>query len=536
MTLAPRFLVNLWAALRIARFTRRLHQTGHDVRAQHETFARLIAQSARTEFGRAHGLTASTTYAQFRDRVPPRSADWFQPYIARMAAGETGVLLPGRCPLFVESAGTAGATRRLLPAPEAVLDHFCAGLRDSLFHYARRAGHAGVFLGRHLHVSSSTAVTETQGRYRTSLDGIFTLCVSAWVEENLRSPPGDIAVLDEGSEKYAALARAMLDRDVTLVGGTPAQLCAAAEAVRLAAARPGGAAPIHLADVWPNLECCVHLGAPLGVHADALRAAVGPETRLHEIYASAEGIFAAQDDTAPAALRLIADAGIFFEFLPVTVTGEAALDQAGSLCVPLEQVRVGVDYVPVITTPAGLCRYITDDVVCFVSTNPPRLQVIGRAPFQLAAQGEHVTERELVDALQAVCQRNGWQPISFHVAPYAQRLGPGRLSNVHEWWIELRTHSVRTPMANVLGPELDAELCHRNGHYARCREQGALALPLVRLVMPGLFERWALEQGKVASASKLPRCRPDRLIADQLAALAPFYQGTIAPFQSTEPT
>lgn len=529
MTLAPRFLVNLWAGLRVARFARRLRTAGYEVRAQHETFARLMAQSARTEFGRTHGLSTDTTYAQFREKVTPQPADWFQPFIARMAAGEKDVLLPGRCPLFVESAGTAGASHRLLPASEAVLDHFCLGLRDTLFHYARRAGHAGVFLGRHLHLGASIAVAEHQGRYRTSLDGLLTLCLPDWVEANLRSPPGDVAVLPEGPDKIAATVRAMLARDVTLIGGTPDRLCALADSVRETV--NGGGRPALLSDVWPNLECCLHTGAPPGLQAEALRAALGPEVRLHEVYLAAEGLFAAQDDGSPTALRLIADAGVFFEFLPLTVTGETALDQAGSLCVPLERVRPGADYVPVITTPAGLCRYITDDIVRFVSVNPPRLQVVGRAAFLLNVQGERVSERDLLETLQAVCHRNGWSPISFHVAPYGQRIGPGQVAHVHEWWLELRTHSMRTPMANVLAPELDAELGHRNRDYARRREAGALGLPLVRLVIPGLFERWAREQGKIASASKLPRCRPDRLIADQLAALAPFYQDTIAPAQ-----
>lgn len=534
MTLAPRFLVKFWAGLRVAVFARRLRRSGHDRNAQREAFDRLVAQSARTEFGRTHGLAAGMSYAQFRDKVPPRPVDWFQPLVARMAAGERDVLLPGRCPLFVETAGTAGATPRLLPAPEAVLDHFCTGLRDALFHHARRAGHAGVFLGRHLHLGASIAVAEHQGRYRTSLDGLLTLCLPDWAEANLRSPPGAVAVLPEGADKIAATARAMRARDVTLIGGSPDRICALADAM-CPAGNDGGRHPASLADVWPNLECCLHTGATPGLFAEKLRAAVGPAVRLHEVYAAAEGVFAAQDEGHPAALRLIADAGIFFEFLPLTVTGEAALDQAGALCVPLERVRPGITYVPVITTPAGLCRCITDDIVRFVSVNPPRLQVVGRAAFVLNGQGEHVTEREVLETLQAVCHRNGWTPISFHVAPYVQRLGPGQVAHVHEWWLELRTHSVRTPMANVLAPELDAELGHRNRDYAQRRESGALGLPLVRLVMPGLFERWAREQGKTASASKLPRCRPDRLIADQLARLAPFYQDTIAPFHPVEP-
>ena len=523
MTLAPRFLVNFWAGLRVARFARRLKKNAHDASAQQATFSRLVAQSARTEFGRSHGLTAATTYARFREQVPPRPVEWFQPLIARMAAGERNVLLPGKCPLFVETAGTTGSTPRLLPAPEAVIDHFGRGLRDAIFHYARRTGHAGVFLGRHLHLGASIAVTEEQGRYRTTLDGLFTLCLSSWVEANLRSPPGDVAVLPEGSEKNAAIVRAMLGRDVSLLGGDPGNLVALADTARAVAARDGGA-PAQLTVLWPNLECCLHTGAPLGLFAEPLRVALGAGVSLHEVYAGAEGIFAAQDDASPTALRLLTDAGVFYEFLPLASFHESTLEKAGPLCVPLAQVQPGTDYLPVLTTPAGLCRGVTGDIVRFVSAHPPRLHFVGRIQHRLDTLGEHVTEQDVLETLQAVCARNGWQPSVCHVAPYEQRNGAGRHMSVHEWWLELHTHSVRTPLANTLGPELDAELAHRHAGYAARRERNLLGAPQVRLVMPGVFARWAREQPRRAALAKLPRCRPDRLIADRLAALAPFHQ------------
>ncbi len=533
MTLAPRFLVNFWAGFCTARFGRRLKTPGRSVAAQQTAFTQLMAQIALTEFGRAHGLEAKTTYAQFRDQVPPRAYDFFQPLIVRMAAGAADVLVPGQCHFFVETAGTTGPAPKLLPVPEAMLAHYRQGLRDSLFHYAHRIGHSGVFLGRQVHIGASTAVTEKQGAYRTSLDGILTLCLSPWAEANLRSPPGAIAQKPEGAGKIDATARAMLRRDVTLVGGTPALICALALAAREAASM-GKQRMTHLQAVWPNLECCLHTGAPLGLFGDALRASLGPTVNFHEVYAAAEGIFAAQDGSKPTTLRLLADAGVFFEFLPLASYHEATVERAGGLCLPLEKVQPGTDYVPVVTTPAGLCRYVTGDIVRFTSVDPPRLQFVGRAALALNSLGERVNERELTEVLRTVCTRNGWQAIAFHVAPYAQRIAAAQVVNGHEWWLELGTHTMKTPTANVLAPEFDAELARRNPDYAMRRKKNLLDPPQVRLVMPGVFERWATEQRKTASASKLPRCRSDRLIADQLAALAPFHQPTLAPFQTSE--
>jgi hypothetical protein len=203
---------------------------------------------------------------------------------------------------------------------------------------------------------------------------------------------------------------------------------------------------------------------------------------------------------------------------------EDTLANAGALCLPLEKLEAGIDYVLLLTTPAGLCRYVPGDIVRFLSVDPPRLQFAGRTQLQLNAFGERVTERELLESLLAVCQQNGWQAVSFHVAPYYHRLAAGRAISSHEWWLELRTHTMKTPTANVIGPELDAELIRRNRDYAAKRETQTLDLPVIRLVMPGVFEQWAQGQSKISSASKMPSCRSDRLIADQLAQFTRFHQ------------
>lgn len=529
MTLVPRFLVNLWTGLKVARFARQQKALGRGGVVQQKTFEQRLAELAGTEFGKLHGLGADTTYEHFRDSVPLRTHDWFEPFILRMAAGESDLLVRGKCPYFVETAGAGGAAPKLLPVPEAMLAHFRAGLQSALFLYAHRAKDAGVFVGRHLQVGASTQLRPGKGgTYGTSFDGILALSLAPWAQKNLRSPPAPVAEMPEDGDKIDAIAKAMLRRDVTLVTGTPGLVCALSLAAREMAS-VGKQRMTHLQAVWPNLECFMHTGAPLGLFGDALRATLGPSVKFHELYAAGEGIFAAQDDGSPTALRVLADAGIFFEFLPHAAYHEASLAKAGPQCVRLDEVQVNVPYVPVITTPAGLVRYVTGDIVRFVTVDPPRLQFVGRTALQLNSCGERITEREALETLQAVCSRYGWQAIAFHVAPYEQRLGPGQVANVHEWWLELGTHTMKTPTANVLGPEFDAELSRRNPDYAARRAKGVLGAPLVRLVMPGVFESWAREHRKTASASKMARCRSDRLIADQLAALAPFHQATIAP-------
>lgn len=534
MTLAPRFLINLWAGYRVARFVRHLKSLGRGTAAQQKIFARLMAQYAGTGFGREHGLNAATTYLQFRENVPPRTYGYFEPLVQRMLAGEAGVLSRERCHFFVETANTTGDRAKILPVPEAMLRHYRRGLRDALFLYAARVRHTGVFLGRHLHTGASTALKETNGVYRMNLDGALTLCLTPWIEANLHSPPRAISDLPDSPEKTRATAQAMAGRDVTLIAGTPAAVYAMAEAAREAASS-GKRRMTTLQAMWPNLECFLHSGAALGLYAEVMRGTLGPSVNFHEVYSAAEGIVAAQDDGSITALRLLTDAGLFFEFLPLREFHEDTLATAGALCLPLEKIEPGTDYVLVLTTPAGLCRYVPGDIVRFLSVDPPRLHFVGRTQLHLNAFGESVTEREVLESLLAVCQKYGWQAVNVHVAPYHHRAAAGRAISSHEWWLELRTHSMKTPTANVLAPELDAELSRRNPDYAAKRAGQLLELPEVRLLIPGVFDQWAQGQSKIASARKIPSCRSDRFVADQLTQFTRFHQELPAAAEAAAP-
>jgi hypothetical protein len=114
-------------------------------------------------------------------------------------------------------------------------------------------------------------------------------------------------------------------------------------------------------------------------------------------------------------------------------------------------------------------------------------------------------------------------PVNFHVAPYYLRAGPNPHGG-HEWWIELRPGTVKTPTGPILAVALEEALARRNLVYGQLRQSLRIEPPIVRLVMPGVFEQWASKH-REQSGGGLPCCRPDRLIADQLTALTRFHAG-----------
>lgn len=504
---------------------RRLNRTDRSLVTQEKTYYNLVRKLAQTQQGRDYVIKARMGYDQFRSGVPVKVYEDLLPLIESAKAGSEDVLWPGRTSLFALSSGTSSGRTKYIPVTEEMLGHFRRAGVQSLLQYGARVGHAGVFQGRHLFLGGSTALQSINSdpnhpAFAGDLSGITALNLPAWAETHLYEPGEAIAQMDNWPAKIEAIAEHTLACDITLIAGIPSWLIILAQAV-LAKASHGKIRPAHLKAVWPNLECIVHGGVPLAPFADELKALAGPGVTFHEVFPASEGFIAAQDADASAGLRLLTDVGIFYEFIPMKDFSEDRLGGMGMRAIPLAEVRTGVDYAVVITTPAGLCRYVLGDVVRFTSVEPYRLLYVGRTRLQLSAFGEHVIEKELTDALLTVCQRHGWTIANFHVAPWFSESGSEDRGR-HEWWIELRTPTKTTPTGPIIATELDAELQRLNADYAAKRQEEGIEAPIVRLVMPGLFEQWMKAAGKWGGQGKMPRCRSDRHIADELATIARF--------------
>lgn len=507
-----------------ARRARQLDESGDGVAAQEDVLRTLLAGFAATRFGREHGLERRLPYETFRSRVTPRAYEEFAPYIECMKRGERDVLWPGRCDYFAVSSGTTAGSSKYLPVNAAMLAHFREAGLDSLFCYSARVGHSRVFLGRHLFLGGATSLVplaNVEPPIRCGdLSGITAMHLPRWVERYLYEPGAEIAGLTDWSAKIRAIADRTIGRNLTLVAGIPSWLLVLAEAVRQRAAELQERLPASLHDVWPNLECLIHGGVPIAPFTEQLRQAYGRGIHFHEVYPASEGFIAVQDAEPADGLRLLTNRGLFFEFLPLADYNARDPERCAAAAVPLAGVRTGVDYVLLLTTPAGLCRYVIGDVVRFTSTRPPRLVYAGRTSLQLSAFGEHVIEKELTDSLTAVFQRHGLALANFHVAPDFADPMRQRPRGRHEWWIELRPAAGGATPPATLAAELDRELRGRNDDYAGKRDGGGMDDPAVHLVPPGTFEAWQKREGKWGGQSKMPRCRSDRAIADALAGFA----------------
>lgn len=524
----PKTFYTFGLSLKTAATEWKLRQKRRARTDQQQAFARLTPRLAAASVWREAGVEAGMPYARFQERVPLQTHASLAPAIERARQGEANVLWPGTCALFALTSGTTTGEARCVPVTEEMLAHVRRACREALLYYTVRAKHAGVFRGRHLLVGGCTQLTGIQPAgghpaFAGELSAIVALTLPGWAEKHLYEPGAAAANLPDWEARVDAMVARTCRSDISLVAGVPAWLAEFGRELRQRCAN-GGQPIEHLQKLWPNLECLVHTGSSVAPYAAELHQLFGAAVKFHEVYATSEAFIATQDTDAPAAgLRLMADLGVFFEFLPMADFDETRIAQLGAKAVPLSGVSVGIDYAIVLTTPGGLVRYVLEDVVRFVSTEPPRLLCRGRTTLRLHALGENVCERELTDALVAVCARSNWTIANFHVAPlFANHLTGSQRGGRHEWWLELKPGTVATPTGPHIALGVDAELQRTNPDYAARRKANAVEAPIVRLVMPGVFEHWLRYQERWGGQHRLARCRNDRAIADELAHITNF--------------
>ena len=123
-----------------------------------------------------------------------------------------------------------------------------------------------------------------------------------------------IPVTTFAGKKVAIIAHKIVDEDVRSIAGTPSWLLVFFE--RLFAAHPKHER--RLAAFFPKLELVIHGGvnfAPYRASFAALLEGSAAETR--EVYAASEGFIASADRGPGEGMRVMADNGLFLEFVPL---------------------------------------------------------------------------------------------------------------------------------------------------------------------------------------------------------------------------
>lgn len=475
----------------------------HDVQA--EWLYKLINSAQNTEWGKKYDYKSISNRETFKQRVPVQTYEDVKPYIERMMKGEQNVLWNAEINWFSKSSGTTADKSKFIPVSEEALEecHYKGG-KDMLSFYCNNYPDTEIFDGKNLSMGGCFMVNEFSSD--TKLGDISAIIMSNlpnWVEV-MRTPTLDVALMSEFEAKIEKMAVQTMKEDVVSISGVPSWTLVLLKRIIEKSGKK------NILEVWPNLELFMHGAVSFEPYREQYKQLI-PSDNMHylETYNASEGFFGIQDQKGSGEMLLMLDYGVFYEFMPVSEIGKE-----NPKTLSLDEVEIGKNYALIITTNAGLWRYLIGDTVSFTSTNPYRVRITGRTKHFINSVGEEVIIDNAEKALAVACSKTGAIIEEYTAGPvYFSDTEVG----AHEWLIEFEKEPENLQYFTEI---LDNALKSLNSDYEAKRYRNmALRLPKIHSMAKGTFHQWLKSKDKLGGQFKVPRLANDRKYLDEILGM-----------------
>ncbi|MFT5423661.1 MAG: hypothetical protein ACI89L_001449 [Phycisphaerales bacterium] len=551
--LTPRWtsLVGLALRARIHDRARLIRNTRHwqtnSAGIQRSQLTQLLLAARDTEFGKAHGFDrmleiedADERLAAYRDAVPIVEPAAFKEPLSRMREqGQRDVLWPGLVKRFAQTSGTTAGDKFIPVSDEMMRANFLASLDIFAHLHNRGVSLTGLMGGKSLFLGGSSDLHPNEHGVTTAdLSGLVTPMIR-WPLSKIYSPGPEIALMSDWPAKIEAMAEQCSREDIRFISGMPSWALVLMERV-IEKAKEQGKAASCVRDVWPKLTVFVHGGVNYRPFAQRVANLYSGEAGLDlpervELYPASEAFVAIQDEPLEPGMRLLVDNFTFYEFVPLE-----EIDNDNPSAFTCETVEKGQKYVVVLSSCAGLWRYILGDVVEFDSIpdrlgegvggsessgaggggdGPCRLRIVGRHRHFMNAFGENLIGEHIETGVAEAANQTGLTVGEFTASPvYAD----GERRAGMELAIELQAGDGAEPSPEALaafGEAFDLAVKAVNVDYTTKRTDSlGMAPPTVTPLAMGTVHRWMASMGKLGGQHKCPRCANHREILEGIVA------------------
>ncbi|MEN8247417.1 MAG: GH3 auxin-responsive promoter family protein [Bacteroidota bacterium] len=464
---------------------------------QERIFKHLIEVGVKTVFGKDHNFKDIANHEDFKLRVPIRDYEGIRPYIDRVISGQHNVLWRGKPVYFAKTSGTTSGTKYIPITKDSVPNHINSA-RNALLSYVNETGQSQFLDGKLIFLSGSPVLDTTGDILTGRLSGIVNHHVPGYLRTN-QMPSYETNCIDDWESKLEKIIDETLDQDMSLISGIPPWVQMYFDRIIERTGKP-------IKDVFPNFSMFVYGGVNFQPYKKKLFDSIGKEIPSIETYPASEGFIAYQDSQEDDGLLMMANSGIFFEFIPAD---EYYKNNPRRLA--LHEVETGVNYAVIINSNAGLWGYSIGDTVKFTSLFPHKVHVTGRIKHFISAFGEHVIGEEVEKAMKLTIEKfPETEIVEFTVAP---QVTPADGLPYHEWFVEFRQ-----PPRNLqeFEKQLDLHLRSLNAYYDDLTSGSILRTLVVTSLQDQAFIKYMKSIGKLGGQNKVPRLADNRDIAEKL--------------------
>ncbi|WP_299272266.1 GH3 auxin-responsive promoter family protein [uncultured Psychroserpens sp.] len=473
-----------------------LRWSNKPLETQQKVFRKLIKDANNTMFGKDHDFKSINSYNDFVKRVPIRDYEDLKPYVDKVVAGEENILWKGKPLYFAKTSGTTSGAKYIPLTKESMPTHVEAA-RNAILMYIAETGKSKFVDGKMIFLQGSPILEESNGIQLGRLSGIVAHYVPKYLQKN-RMPSFETNCIEDWEAKVDAIVEETLPKNMTIISGIPSWVQMYFEKIQEKTGQKVG-------EVFKNFNLFIFGGVNYEPYRSKFENLIGRKVDSIELYPASEGFFAFQDSQNEKGMLLQLNSGIFYEFIEANTFFD---DNPKRLMI--SDVKVGVNYVMIISTNAGLWAYNIGDTVEFTSTKPYRVIVSGRIKHFISAFGEHVIGKEVEQSLKEAIESSLVSVSEFTVAP---QINPESGLPFHEWFIEFE----KEPQDILsLAERIDASLQEQNSYYYDLIAGKVLQPLKITTVRKNGFQDYMKSIGKLGGQNKIPRLSNDRKIADAI--------------------
>ena len=478
------------ATKRVFKWANNPHKT------QDKVFKNLISKAKNTAFGKDHDFKNIVTYDDFKSRVKVSDYEGLRSYVDRIVAGESDVLWIGKPLYFAKTSGTTSGAKYIPITKESMPTHIKAA-RNALLFYILEKKDASFVDGKMIFLQGSPVLSNKNGVKLGRLSGIVAHYVPQYLLKN-RLPSWETNCIEDWDTKVNAIVEETINEDMTVISGIPSWVQMYFEKLIEKTGK-------SVSELFPNFNFFIYGGVNFEPYKNKFESLIGKKIAYIELYPASEGFIAYQDSQTEKGMLLQLNSGIFYEFISST-----EFFDENPTRISLKDVEIGVNYVIILNTTAGLWGYNIGDTIEFTSIKPYRIKVTGRIKHFISAFGEHVIGKEVEKALNDSISDTKINISEFTVAP---QVDPAKGLPYHEWFIEFENEPENL---EEFASKIDASMQAQNIYYLDLITGKVLRPLIIRKVKKGGFHEYMKSIGKFGGQNKIPQLSDNRKIADVL--------------------
>ena len=346
------------------------------IETQRKVLSQLIQDAKQTQFGIDHHFERITNEKDFAKQVPVRDYEALKPYIDKVVKGEKNILWKGKPLYFAKTSGTTSGAK-YIPLTKESMPYHIEAARNAILHYIHETGNADFVDGKMIFLQGSPILEKKNGINLGRLSGIVAHFVPKYLQKN-RMPSWETNCIEDWETKVNAIVEETINENMAVISGIPSWVQMYFEKLHQKAGKPVG-------EIFKSFNLFIYGGVNYEPYLAKFENLIGRKVDSIELFPASEGFFAYQDSQKEKGMLLLLNSGIFYEFIK---SDEFYTDNPNRYTIG--EVELGVNYVLIISTNAGLWGYNIGDTVQFTSLKPYRIIVSGRIKHYISAFGEHV--------------------------------------------------------------------------------------------------------------------------------------------------